>query len=71
MKTYIISEKERETVQSVIGRLLVGDPSLQLMRSDFKDDLRKAATILQTLSPSPGSDPDGLAETLRTEKRRK
>lgn len=74
MAKYIITDKERAKVQSVIGRLLVGDPTLQLMRREFKDELRTAATILQTLSPAEDpvvADPGALAETLVERPRRR
>lgn len=74
MATYIITDKERAVVQSVLGRLLVGDPTLQLMRREFKDELRAAATILQTLSPATDptpTDPGALAETLEHRPKRR
>lgn len=67
MAKYIITDKEREKVQSTLGRLLVGDPTLQLMRPEFKADLRAAATILQTLSPAE----DPVVADLDTRPRRR
>jgi hypothetical protein len=52
----------------------VGDPTLQLMRREFKDELRAAATILQTLSPAEDpvmADPGALAETLEHRPKRR
>lgn len=74
MAKFIITDKERAKVQSVLGHLLVGDPSLQLMRREFKDELREAATILQTLSPATDptpADPGALAETLEHRPKRR